>query len=230
MVVNNKKGNKKMNIIMMGAQGTGKGTVAGILKENLKIPHISTGEIFRKNIKEGTELGKIAVQYADEGKLVPDEVTNNMVRNRLNEDDCKNGFILDGYPRNLAQAEELDKILKEKNECVNLVANLTTPTEEIIERVMARRECPNCKRVYNMILNKPKNGEICDYCGVELVKRKDDTEEKLQLRLDTFFKETKPVIEFYEKRGIVREEKISVAINRLGIDAAKSIVEFLNNK
>ena len=219
-----------MNIIMMGAQGTGKGTVAGILKEKLGIPHISTGEIFRKNIKEGTELGKIAVQYADEGKLVPDEVTNNMVRNRLNEDDCKNGFILDGYPRNLAQAEELDKILKEKNECVNLVANLTTPTEEIIERVMARRECPNCKRVYNMILNKPKNGEICDYCGVELVKRKDDTEEKLQLRLDTFFKETKPVIEFYEKRGIVREEKISVAINRLGIDAAKSIVEFLNNK
>lgn len=219
-----------MNIIMMGAQGTGKGTVAGILKEKLGIPHISTGEIFRKNIKEGTELGKIAVQYADEGKLVPDEVTNNMVRNRLNEDDCKNGFILDGYPRNLAQAEELDKILKEKNECVNLVANLITPTEEIIERVMARRECPNCKRVYNMILNKPKNGEICDYCGIELVKRKDDTEEKLQLRLDTFFKETKPVIEFYEKRGIVREEKISVAINRLGIDAAKSIVEFLNNK
>lgn len=219
-----------MNIIMMGAQGTGKGTVAGILKEKLGIPHISTGEIFRKNIKEGTELGKIAVQYADEGKLVPDEVTNNMVRNRLNEDDCKNGFILDGYPRNIAQAEELDKILKEKNECVNLVANLTTPTEEIIERVMARRECPNCKRVYNMILNKPKNGEICDYCGVELVKRKDDTEEKLQLRLDTFFKETKPVIEFYEKRGIVREERISVAINRLGVDAAKSIVEFLNNK
>ena len=219
-----------MNIIMMGAQGTGKGTVAGILKEKLGIPHISTGEIFRKNIKEGTELGKIAVQYADEGKLVPDEVTNNMVRNRLNEDDCQNGFILEGYPRNIAQAEELDKILKEKNECVNLVANLTTPTEEIIERVMARRECPNCKRVYNMILNKPKNGEICDYCGIELVKRKDDTEEKLQLRLDTFFKETKPVIEFYEKRGIVREEKISVAINRLGIDAAKSIVEFLNNK
>ena len=219
-----------MNIIMMGAQGTGKGTVAGILKEKLGIPHISTGEIFRKNIKEGTELGKIAVQYADEGKLVPDEVTNNMVRNRLNEDDCKNGFILDGYPRNLVQAEELDKILKEKNECVNLVANLITPTEEIIERVMARRECPNCKRVYNMILNKPKNGEICDYCGIELVKRKDDTEEKLQLRLDTFFKETKPVIEFYEKRGIVREEKISVAINRLGIDAANSIVEFLKNK
>ena len=218
-----------MNIIMMGAQGTGKGTVAGLLKDSLNLPHISTGDIFRKNIKEGTELGKIAIKYADEGKLVPDEVTNSMVKNRLNEEDCKNGFILDGYPRNIAQAEELDKILNEKNEKVDLVVNLSTPTEEIIERVMARRECPKCKRVYNMILNKPKNGEICDYCGVELTKRKDDTEEKLQLRLDTFFKETKPVIDFYTNRGLVRNEEISVSINRLGVDAAKSVVNFLNN-
>jgi len=219
-----------MNIIMMGAQGTGKGTVAGLLKESLNVPHISTGDIFRKNIKEGTELGKIAIKYADEGKLVPDEVTNSMVKNRLNEEDCKNGFILDGYPRNIAQAEELDKILSEKNEKVDLVVNLSTPTEEIIERVMARRECPKCKRVYNMILNKPKNGEICDYCGVELTKRKDDTEEKLQIRLDTFFKETKPVIDFYANRGLVRNEEVSVSINRLGVDAAKSVVEYLKNK
>ena len=219
-----------MNIIMMGAQGTGKGTVAGLLKDTLNIPHISTGDIFRKNIKEGTELGKIAIKYADEGKLVPDEVTNSMVKNRLNEEDCKNGFILDGYPRNIAQAEELDKILNEKNEKVDLVVNLSTPTEEIIERVMARRECPKCKRVYNMILNKPKKGEICDYCGVGLTKRKDDTEEKLQLRLDTFFKETKPVIDFYDNRGLVRNEEISVSINRLGVDAAKSVVDFLKNK
>ena len=218
-----------MNIIMMGAQGTGKGTVAGLLKDSLNLPHISTGDIFRKNIKEGTELGKIAIKYADEGKLVPDEVTNSMVKNRLNEEDCKNGFILDGYPRNIAQAEELDRILNEKNEKVDLVVNLSTPTEEIIERVMARRECPKCKRVYNMILNKPKNGEICDYCGVELTKRKDDTEEKLQLRLDTFFKETKPVIDFYTNRGLVRNEEVSVSINRLGVDAAKSVVDFLKN-
>ncbi|HCC03938.1 MAG TPA: adenylate kinase [Clostridiales bacterium] len=218
-----------MNIIMMGAQGTGKGTVAGLLKDSLNLPHISTGDIFRKNIKEGTELGKIATQYADEGKLVPDEVTNSMVKNRLNEEDCKNGFILDGYPRNIAQAEELDRILNEKNEKVDLVVNLSTPTEEIIERVMARRECPKCKRVYNMILNKPKNGEICDYCGVELTKRKDDTEEKLQIRLDTFFKETKPVIDFYTNRGLVRNEEVSVSINRLGVDAAKSVVDFLKN-
>ena len=219
-----------MNIIMMGAQGTGKGTVAGFLKEELGIPHISTGEIFRKNIKEGTELGKIATKYADEGKLVPDEVTNKMVRNRLNESDCKNGFILDGYPRNLNQAQELDSILKDKNENVDLVIDLNTPTDEIIERVMARRECPNCKKVYNMILNKPKVGELCDDCKVPLIKRVDDTEEKLQLRLNTFFKETKPVIDYYQQKGIVKDEEISISINRLGIDAAKDIANYIKEK
>ena len=219
-----------MNIIMMGAQGTGKGTVAGFLKEELNLPHISTGEIFRKNIKEQTELGKIATKYADEGKLVPDEITNEMVKNRLNESDCKNGFILDGYPRNIAQAKELDNILSQKNEKVDLVVNLNTPTEEIVERVMARRECPKCKKVYNMILNKPKNGELCDECGVELTKRVDDTEEKLKIRLNTFFTETKPVIDFYREKGVVKDEEISVSINRLGIDAAKDIVEYVKSK
>ena len=213
-----------MNIIMMGAQGTGKGTVAGILKEKLDLPHISTGEIFRKNIQEGTELGKIATKYADEGKLVPDEVTNEMVKNRLAEDDCENGFILDGYPRNLAQAEELDRILSNLNTKVDMVVNLNTPTEEIVERVMARRECPKCKRVYNMVINKPKNGEICDDCGVELTSRVDDKEEKLRLRLDTFYTQTKPVIDYYRKQGVVRDEEISVSINRLAKEVAEDIV------
>ncbi len=214
-----------MNIVIMGAQGTGKGTVAGLLKGDLNIPHISTGEIFRKNIKEETELGKIATKYADEGKLVPDEVTNEMVKNRLEEKDCNNGFILDGYPRNLIQAEKLDEILADKGKKVDMVIYLTTPTNEIVERVMARRECPKCKRVYNMVLNKPKTGEICDDCGVELIKRADDTEEKLKTRLDIFFKETKPVIDFYNKKGIVREEEISLSINRLAIDVAKDIIK-----
>lgn len=217
-----------MNIIMMGAQGTGKGTVAGILKEKLNLPHISTGEIFRKNIQEGTELGKIATKYADEGKLVPDEVTNEMVKNRLAEDDCENGFILDGYPRNLAQAEELDRILSNLNTKVDMVVNLNTPTEEIVERVMARRECPKCKRVYNMVINKPKNGEICDDCGVELTSRVDDTEEKLRLRLDTFYTQTKPVIDYYRKQGVVRDEEISISINRLAKEVAEDIVEYIN--
>ncbi len=216
-----------MNIVMMGAQGTGKGTVAGILKEKLNIPHISTGEIFRKNIKEGTELGKIATKYADEGRLVPDEVTNKMVKDRINEEDCINGFILDGYPRNTVQAIELDKMLEEKNKKLDLVVYLSTPTEEIVERVMARRECPKCKAVYNMVLNKPKNGEICDKCGTQLTKRVDDTEEKLKTRLDIFYKETAPVMEFYRKKGIVKDEEISVKINRLAPEAAEDIVKGL---
>lgn len=219
-----------MNIIMMGAQGTGKGTVAGLLKEKLGLPHISTGEIFRKNKEDGTELGKLVVQYADEGKLVPDEVTNEMVKNRLNEPDCINGFILDGYPRNLNQAEALDKILSEKGSKIDLVINLNTPTDEIIERVMARRECPKCKRVYNMVINKPKEGEICDDCKVPLTKRVDDTEEKLQIRLDTFFKETKPVIEFYQRKNIVRNEEISISINRFAEDVVKDVVRDLEER
>ena len=216
-----------MNIVMMGAQGTGKGTVAGILKGELNIPHISTGDIFRKNIKEGTELGKIATKYADEGKLVPDEVTNAMVKERLNESDCEDGFILDGYPRTIAQAEELDKMLEEKGKKLDLVAYLKTPTEEIVERVMARRECPKCKAVYNMILNKPKNGEICDKCGTELTTRVDDTEEKLKTRLNIFFTETEPVINFYRGKGIVKEEEISVSINRLADEAARDIIAYM---
>lgn len=216
-----------MNIVMMGAQGTGKGTVAGILKQRLNIPHISTGEIFRKNIKEGTELGKIATKYADEGKLVPDEVTNKMVKQRLNEEDCKDGFILDGYPRNIAQAKELDNILEEIGKKLDVVVYLSTPIEEIVERVMARRECPNCKTVYNMILNKPKNGEICDNCGIPLIKRVDDTEEKLKTRLDIFFNETEPVMDFYREKGIVRDEEISLRVNRFASEAAEDIIKSL---
>lgn len=219
-----------MNIVIMGAQGTGKGTVAGILKGDLNIPHISTGEIFRKNIKEGTELGNKAKEYANNGKLVPDEITNEMVKNRLNEIDCKNGFILDGYPRNLAQAKELDKILSDNGKKLDLVVYLTTPTDEIVERVMARRECPKCKAVYNMILSKPKNGEICDNCGTRLVKRADDTEEKLKTRLNIFFTETQPVMDYYKEKGIVKEEEISIKINRLGVDAAKDISKYIKQK
>ena len=150
-----------------------------------------------------------------------------MVKERLNESDCDKGFILDGYPRNLNQAKELDNILEDENQKVDIVVNLNTPSDEIIERVLARRECPNCKKIYNMVLNKPKEGELCDDCKVPLIKRKDDTREKLQLRLDTFFKETKPVIDFYKKRGIVIDEEISISINRLGVDAAKDIVEYI---
>lgn len=219
-----------MNIVMMGAQGTGKGTVAGLLKERLNIPQVSTGEIFRKNIKEGTELGKIATKYADEGKLVPDEVTNEMVKNRLAEDDCKNGFILDGYPRNIAQAEELDKMLAERNDKIDLVVYLETPTDEIIERIMARRECPNCRATYNTVLHPPKVEGICDNCGTELTRRVDDTEEKLKKRLDTFFTQTMPVVDFYKEKGVVKSEEISVRINRLADKVIEDLMNFIENR
>lgn len=219
-----------MNIIMLGAQGTGKGTVAGMLKEELNIPHISTGEMFRKNIKEGTELGKIAESLINAGNLVPDDITIKMVENRINEADAVNGFILDGFPRNLAQAKSLDEILAKKNQKIDLVIYLQTPTEEIVERVMARRECPKCKASYNMILSKPKNGEICDVCGEQIVKRADDTEEGLKKRLEIFFTQTAPLIDYYNNQGVILEETISVSINRLAKEAAEDVVNHINNK
>ena len=205
-----------MNIIMMGAQGTGKGTVAGLLKENLNIPHISTGDIFRKNIKEGTELGKTATQFIDKGQLVPDEVTNGMVKSRINEPDCKNGFILDGYPRNIAQAEELDKMLEEKNEKVDYAINLTLEMEEIMSRIINRRICsnPECKEIYNLVSKPTKAPGICvDDSDSEAVKK----------RLDTYFSQTAPLIDFYNKKGVVYK----VESNKPPKDLAEGIIEFL---
>lgn len=215
-----------MNIIMMGAQGTGKGTVAGILKENLNIPHISTGDIFRKNIKEETELGKLATQYIDKGQLVPDEVTNQMIKSRINELDCKNGFILDGYPRNIAQAEELDKMLEEMNKKVEYAINLTLEMEEIMSRIINRRICSNseCKEIYNLVSKPTKIPGICDKCGSEIIQRADDSDsEAVKKRLDTYFSQTAPLIDFYEKKGIVH----IVESNKPPKDLAEGIMKFL---
>ncbi len=215
-----------MNIIMMGAQGTGKGTVAGLLKESLNIPHISTGDIFRKNIQEGTELGKLATQYIDKGQLVPDEVTNAMVKSRINEPDCKNGFILDGYPRNIAQAEELDKMLEEKNEKVDYAINLTLEMEEIMSRIINRRICsnPECKEIYNLVSKPTKVSGICDKCGSEIIQRADDSDsEAVKKRLDTYFSQTAPLIDFYNKKGVVHK----VESNKSPKDLANGIIEFL---
>ena len=174
-----------MVIIMLGAPGTGKGTIAGILSKNLNIPQVSTGDIFRKHIKEGTELGQLAEKYISKGQLVPDEVTVGLVENRLDEEDVKEGIILDGFPRTVRQAEELDEMLQKRNRKVDMVINLTTPEEEIIERIVNRRVCSNqeCKAVYNLILNPPKKEGLCDKCGAELVQRKDDTVETVKSRL-----------------------------------------------
>ena len=221
-----------MNIIMLGAPGTGKGTIASILSQELGIPQISTGDIFRKNIKEGTELGKLSEKFIAEGKLVPDEITIKLVEERLKELDTKNGIILDGFPRTVKQAEELDRILSEENKKVNKVINLDTPNEEVIERIINRRVCSNqeCKTVYNLVLNPPKQKNICDICGHELVQRKDDTEETVRTRLDIYFEETSPLIEYYEKKGVVLTELVSKSVNRLGKDVAEDVANVLKGE
>lgn len=218
-----------MVIIMLGAPGTGKGTVASLLQEKLGIKQVSTGDIFRKNIQEETEIGKIASQYISKGQLVPDDVTIKIVENRLNEDDVQDGIILDGFPRTVYQAEELDKILERKGKKVDIVINLTTPEEEILERIVNRRVCSNqeCKAVYNIVLNPPKQEGICDKCGSKLVQRKDDNEETVKSRLESYFKQTSPLVDFYSNKQVLVTEQVSKSVNKLGKDVAKEIVEKL---
>ena len=220
-----------MVIIMLGAPGTGKGTVANILKDDLKIPQVSTGDIFRKNIKEETELGKLAESFISKGNLVPDEVTNGIVESRLDDSDVQDGIILDGYPRTVNQAEELDKMLEKRGRKVDLVINLTTPEEEIIERIVNRRVCSNhdCKTIYNLVLHPPVKEGICDKCGHDLVQRKDDTIETVKSRLDNYFKQTSPLVDYYEKTGKLYSAVVSKSINKLGKEVAKDIVEHIKN-
>ena len=220
-----------MVVIMLGAQGTGKGTVAGLLSKSTNWPQISTGDIFRKNIKEGTELGKLAESYISKGNLVPDEVTNGIVESRLDDSDVQNGIILDGYPRTVNQAEELDKMLEKRGKKVDLVINLTTPEEEIIERIVNRRVCSNhdCKTIYNLVLHPPVKKGICDKCGHEIIQRKDDTIETVKSRLDSYFKQTSPLVEYYEKTGKLYSAVVSKSINKLGKDVANDIINHIKN-
>lgn len=221
-----------MVIIMLGAPGTGKGTIAGILAKELEIPQVSTGDIFRQHIKEKTELGQLAESYISKGNLVPDDVTISLVENRLGEPDVENGIILDGFPRTVKQAEELDKILENKGKKVNIVINLTTPEEEIVERIVNRRVCSNqqCKAVYNLVLNPPKQEGICDKCGHELVQRKDDNIDTIKSRLKNYFEITSPLVEYYEKTGKLYSALVSKTINKLGDDVAKEVIENIKNK
>ena len=218
-----------MNIIMLGAPGTGKGTIAGILSEKLGIPQVSTGDIFRKNIKEGTELGKLADSYISKGQLVPDDVTVKIVEDRLNQPDAKNGVILDGFPRTIVQADKLKDMLKNKGEKVDITINLETPEEEIIERIVNRRVCSNqeCKAVYNVVLHPPKVEGICDKCGSELITRKDDKLETVKSRLEQYFTSTSPLVEYYKNEGILYSATVSKTINKLGEDVARDILEHL---
>lgn len=219
-----------MIVIMLGAPGTGKGTIAGILSKKLGIPQVSTGDIFRKNISEKTELGRLAESYISKGKLVPDDVTVKLVEDRLKADDAKNGVILDGFPRTVAQAESLDEILSISNNKVDITINLTTPEEEIIERVVNRRVCPKCKRIYNLVLNPPVQEGICDDCGSILEARADDNEETIKSRLQTYFEQTSPLVDYYEKKGNLYSATVSQSINKMGPDVARDIIAYLEEE
>ena len=220
-----------MILIMLGAQGTGKGTVAGLISKETGLPQISTGDIFRKNISEKTPLGIEADKYISKGELVPDEVTVPMVEDRLTWEDAKNGVILDGFPRTIEQAEKLDEMLSKKGEKVDLVVNLVTPKEELIDRMLTRRVCTNqeCKTTYNTKLNPPKVEGICDKCGSPLKQREDDSDpEAINRRLEIYEEKTSPLVEYYDKKGVLKTETVSLAINRMGKDVAEDVIKLIN--
>ena len=193
----------KKNIILMGPPGAGKGTLAKQLKSTFNLVHISTGDMFREAIKEGTDLGKLAKSFIDQGHLVPDDVTIGIVRERLSKDDCENGFLLDGFPRTLPQAEALDKMSKEINRPIEVVVNLDCNEQELIRRISGRRVCKTCGAPYHVETMKPKVEGVCDICGGPLFQRADDNEEALKVRLDHYVKDTKPLLDFYKERGLL---------------------------
>ena len=217
-----------MNILMLGAQGTGKGTIAGLISAETGYPQISTGDIFRENISKKTELGVEADKYISKGNLVPDEITVPMVEDRLTWDDVKNGSILDGFPRTIEQAKALDEILGKSGKKIDLVINLVTPKEELIDRMLTRRVCTNqtCKATYNTKLHPPKVEGICDKCGSILKQREDDSDpEAIKRRLEIYEEKTSPLVDYYKNKGVLRTETISISINRMGTDVAKDILK-----
>ena len=194
-----------MQILLMGPPGAGKGTQAVKLVEKFSIPQISTGDMFRAAVKEGTELGKKAKACMEAGTLVPDEVTVGIVRERLAKDDCKNGFILDGFPRTVEQAEELQKILEELGMSLTKVLNIHVPAEHLIERAVGRRICKTCGATYHVKFNPPKSDNVCDNCGGQLYQRADDNEETMKKRLSVYEESTRPLIDYYKKVGVYAE-------------------------
>ncbi|HJC88639.1 MAG TPA: adenylate kinase [Candidatus Eisenbergiella intestinigallinarum] len=211
-----------MKIIMLGAPGAGKGTQAKMIAEKYGLPHISTGDIFRANIKNGTELGKEAKEYMDKGLLVPDELTVRLLLDRVAQDDCKNGYVLDGFPRTIPQAEVLDEKLSELGEKVDYAINVDVPDENIVNRMSGRRACLNCGATYHIVSIPPKKEGICDVCASALVLRDDDRPETVQNRLKVYHEQTQPLIDFYEKKGVLRSvdgtlpmEEVFTAITKI---------------
>ncbi|MBT2683734.1 adenylate kinase [Bacillus sp. ISL-37] len=193
-----------MNLVLMGLPGAGKGTQADKIVGKYNIPHISTGDMFRAAIKEGTELGLQAKSFMDKGELVPDEVTIGIVRERLSKADCENGFLLDGFPRTVAQAEALDTMLADLGKKIDFVINIDVDQSILMERLTGRRICKNCGATYHLVFNPPSKEGVCDRCGGELYQRADDNAETVQNRLDVNVQQTKPLLNFYEDKGYLR--------------------------
>ena len=193
-----------MKIIMLGAPGAGKGTQAKQIAGKYSIPHISTGDIFRANIKNGTELGKKAKEYMDQGLLVPDELTCDLVMDRIQQDDCKNGFVLDGFPRTIPQAEALDAALTKIGEKMDYAIDVDVPDENIVSRMSGRRACLDCGATYHIVSLPPKTEDKCDHCGSDLVLRDDDKPETVQKRLTVYHEQTQPLIDYYKNQGILK--------------------------
>ena len=212
-----------MKIVMLGAPGAGKGTQADKIAEKYNIPHISTGDIFRSNIKAGTELGKKAKSFIDQGLLVPDEVTIGMLLDRIHEADCENGYILDGFPRTIPQAESLTAALEENGEAIDFALDVEVPDANIVNRMAGRRACLKCGATYHTEFAAPKKEGICDNCGAELILRDDDKPETVQKRLGVYHEQTQPLIDYYTKRGILKEVDGTMDMG----DVFKAIVEIL---
>ena len=194
-----------MKIIMLGAPGAGKGTQAKRIAQRYGIPHVSTGDIFRANIKNGTELGMKAKAYMDAGNLVPDEITIGMLLDRIHEADCEKGYVLDGFPRTIPQAESLTAALKERGEKMDYAIDVDVPDENIINRMSGRRACLACGATYHIAYNPPKKEGVCDQCGEPLVLRKDDKPETVKNRLEVYLQQTQPLIDYYKKEGILAQ-------------------------
>jgi adenylate kinase len=212
-----------MKLVLMGKPGAGKGTQAESIVRKLFIPHISTGDIFRSAIKAETEMGKLAQEYIEKGQLVPDEVTIGIVRDRLSQPDCKEGFLLDGFPRNVAQAEALDEMLKDFGTRLDGVIDIDVPDEKLVERLTGRRVCRSCGVSYHMLYNPPAQPDVCDKCGGELYQRSDDTEETVKSRLAVYASKTAPLLEYYKEKGLLHVINGDQPINMVLADVGKAL-------
>ncbi|ARE89508.1 Adenylate kinase [Clostridium formicaceticum] len=196
-------GDGEMRTILLGPPGAGKGTQAAVIVNEFDVPHISTGDIFRYNIKQGTELGKKAKSYMDQGLLVPDELVVAIVEDRLKQEDCKNGFLLDGFPRTVPQAEALDNALVNMGVSLDRVINIEVDKDKLVKRAVGRRICKECGATYHLEFNPSLKGELCDQCGGKLYQREDDTEETVSKRIEVYLKETQPLIQYYQERDLL---------------------------